>query len=587
MQNDWQVGSVELVAADYIEFSARTSDIGATLRQGKVQIARGINDFVYTLVRWNVGVLFRVSKVRNSAFDRETEDNSLDIPEKLSFTCEPVGTLKEGKFTPGIVSFPMVGDRVYGVNSVFLDRIFSGVGDDLVSMGTVSNYPDVHPFINAEKLLTSHFAILGNTGSGKSTTLRVLLDRLSKANDSFKENVRFLIFDVHGDYEHLKFARQINVQKMHLPLKELLSEDWEAALLPSEKTQKPILNRALQIARTSAENRRLIYAILTKMAVSDVTHDSFVMLKRSVTKWYTKVFGDSIDDTKVLHEWFQKYTEVQGEDELLRKISSVISEDLPQTIDGILATDTQSCNVTLDDIDEGFDIVFGEEEVQGNRRVRTNTETMMSRFRNLKSKYGDKNGLLNSDNGKPLQISDWTSVLHDESKFLVLNLTEFDDDALRLVSNYLVRAIFQSNYSMAQTSRDNMPFYYLYLDEAHRYVKENTNDESTAFEKIAREGRKFNIYLGIISQIPSELSRVVLSQTGAFFIHRIQNAMDLEFIQRNVPSATKTMVARLPSLKAGTVLLSGNAFDIPYELSVEADEYADVSASLSPISKER
>lgn len=584
MQNDWQVGSVELVTTDYLEFSARASDLEATLKQGKVQIARGVNDFVYTLVRWNIIVLFRVTKVRNSAYEKETEGNALDLTEKLAFTCEPVGTLQEGKFTPGIVCFPMVGDRVYGVNADFLSNIFSGIGDGLVSMGIVSNYPEVHPWMNVEKLLTSHFAILGNTGSGKSTTLRVLLDRFSNVTHRFKKDVRFLVFDVHGDYEKMNFAQKINIDSMHLPLKELQPEDWEAALLPSEKTQKPILNRALRIARTSAKNRRLIYALLTKMAVSDVTHDSFVMLKRSVTKWYGKVFENSVETQAILHDWFQKYTEVKGEDRLLKAIEKVIPEGSPQTIDAVLQSDEQSGAVTLDDLDEGFDIVFGEEEVQGNRRVRTNTETMMSRFRNLKSRYGGIDGLLNADHGEPLRIEEWTSFENSESKFLILNLTGLDDDALRLISNYLVRAIFQSNYLMGQINRSEMPFYYLYLDEAHRYVKENTGDESTVFERIAREGRKFNVYLGVISQIPSELSKVVLSQTGAFFIHRIQNSRDLDFIQRNVPSASQALVDRLPNLQAGTALLSGNAFDIPFELTVEAGKYADISSSISPLS---
>lgn len=583
MENKWQVGSVEVVAADYLDFSARASDLEATLREGRIQIARGVNDFVYTLVRWNTIVLYRIIKVRNSAYDKDVEGNSMDIAEKLLFTCEPVGTLQDGNFTPGIIYFPMVGDRVYGVNSTFLSNIFSKVGDGLVSMGTISNYSDVRPMLNLEKLLTSHLAILGNTGSGKSTTLRVLLDRLNTVTAKIKKSVRFLVFDVHGDYEQLEFTSQIDVSSMHLPLKELVPEDWEAALLPSAKTQKPILNRALQMARTSPANRRLIYAALTKMAVSDVTHDSFVMMKRSVTKWYSKVFGNQPRAQQIFKDWVQKYAEVKGEIPMLNLIAGVLPIDGPQTIDEILQSDTQANEVSLEDLDEGFEIVFGEEEVQGNRKVRTNTETMMGRFRNLKSKYGNKDGLLNAAHGQALQVDRWTSFQDDESRFLVLNLTGFDDDALRLISNYLVRSIFDFNFKAGQTSRDSMPFFYLYLDEAHRYVKENLDGESTVFDKIAREGRKFNVYLGVISQIPSELSRVVLSQTGAFFIHRIQNSLDLDFIQRNVPSATKALVARLPNLLAGTALLSGNAFEIPYELTVQAGEYAQASASLSPL----
>lgn len=582
MENEWRVGAIELVTANYLEFSARESDLASSLHLGELQSAHGVNDFVYTTVQWNATDLYRVVKVRNSAYDKVSDANSIGAVEKLLFTCEPVGTIVDGHFMSGIQSFPMVGDTVYGVSNSFLKRIFSGIGDGLVSMGRVSNYTDVAPTLNVGKILTSHIAILGNTGSGKSTTLRVFMDRLHLVESKLKESTKFIVFDVHGDYEQLEFTDQVSVRSMHLPLERLSLDDWEAALLPSEKTQKPLLNRALQIAKTTPENRKLIYAILTRLAIRDITQDSFVMLKRSVEKWYTAVFGNEQHSQAALKSWVQNFSKIEGEPQILSVISSAIPDNGPQTIDEVLQCTDEEYTISLEDIEEGFEIVFGEEEVQGNRRVRANTETMISRFRNLKSRYGDEGGILNAAHGMPLQVTDWTSS-NNHSKFVVLNLTEFDDDALRLISNYVVRSAFEMNYTLGQSDRNSMPFFYLYLDEAHRYVKTSTDGSSTIFERISREGRKFNVYLGIISQIPSELSRVVLSQTGAFFIHRIQNSTDLDFILHNVPSATQSLVSRLSSLRAGTALLSGNAVEIPFELTIDAGNYAIASSSISPL----
>lgn len=318
---------------------------------------------------------------------------------------------------------------------------------------------------------------------------------------------------------------------------------------------------------------------MAKKVIRNEASESFVLLKRAVSKWFALIFESDDEAMKSLEDWQQKYSDIIGEDKVINLLEGEIPAAGPHTIEGVINEYTES-KMTLDGLGVSFDIVFGEEEAKGNKRARMNTETMMGRFRNLESKYGN-DGVLSENHGDALTLE--RSTLGAE-KFFVLDLTNLDDDALRLVSNYLCRSVFEFNLHFDHTKRDEMPFNYLYLDEAHRYVRENSeSDDSTIFETIAREGRKFNVYLCVISQIPSELSKVVLSQTGAFFIHRIQNSADLDFIRRNVPSATDHLILRLSNLPAGTALLSGNAFEIPFELVVDAGEYGNVSSSLSPI----
>lgn len=576
--NERSIGIAELITASYLEFSVRINDIQDRLNNGTLQSIRGINDFVYSKAAWNILVLFRVTKVRNQTYDGTASPNSLESADKMIFTAEPMGSLVDSKFKSGASYFPMVGTPIYSADETMLKLIFDRIGDHRVNLGYVSNYPGVRPDINLKALLTSHIAILGNTGSGKSTTLRVLLGRLNSVKRHLKRSVKFIVFDVHGDYSQLSFAQNLPMQNMHLPLSKLTVDDWEAALLPSEKTQKPILRRTVQVAHCNAKGKKLIYAILARMAVADTTQDSFVALKRSVTKWYDKVFEST--DKSPLNNWIQHFADIENQQDLSDKIETAFKPGDPMSVDEVLASPLfRQDDLSLQDLEEAFEIVFGEEEVQGNRKVRVNAETMMSRFRNIVSRYGDINGILNEKNGDPISLDH--NVL-TKSKFWVVDLTGLDDDALRLVSNYLTRSVFERRLQFKNKKRSQMPFNYFFLDEAHRYVKQSQDQESTIFERIAREGRKFNVYLGIISQIPSELSKVVLSQTGAYFIHRIQNSQDLAFIQTNVPSATSTLVSRLPSLPAGTALLSGNAFEIPFELVVEAGDYGEVSKSISP-----
>lgn len=576
--NNWAIGEVELTSPSYIEFSVKPNDISDRLHDGIVQSIRGVNDFVYCNISWNITVIFRVSKIRNQGYDGNLSPNSLDTINRMIFTAEPMGTVVDSKFKPGVLRSPMVGMPIYGADEKVLSSLFSQIGDHLISLGPINNYPKVKPELNLSKILTSHIAILGNTGSGKSTTLRVLLDRINSVKKHLKRSARFIVFDVHGDYSNLGFAKHLYINKMHLPLGKLTVDDWESALLPSEKSQKPVLRRAIQIAHCNLSGQRFIYAILAKMAVADTTQESFVTLKRAVTKWYEKIYPN---DEAALNKWIQHFTEIENQESLMNKLDQVLDGTSFATIDDVLMEKSfYKDDISLTDFKESFEITFGEEEVQGDRRARINTETMMSRFRNLDSRYGGPKGILNRMNGAEISLNQQDLK---GSKFWIVDLTGLDDDALRLVSNYLARSVFENSLHFSNQHRNKIPFNYLYLDEAHRYVLQSQGVESSIFERIAREGRKFNVYIGIISQIPSELSKIVLSQTGAFFIHRIQNSLDLNYILANVPSATNDLVSRLPSLPHGTALLSGNAFDIPFELNVEAGEYGEASKSISPI----
>ncbi|WP_019039758.1 ATP-binding protein [Leuconostoc citreum] len=580
MKNDeWKIGIVDSVGEGIVTFVSNYTDIGHRINKGVLLSMNGVNDFVYTKLDVSTYILMRIFKIKNGTEDTLKMPNSFISVNKVTFFAEPLGILTNGKFISGAMQFPMVGKFVFGVTDQILSMFFSSVGDNLVSLGKVNNYPSVSPDLNLQKILTSHIAIVGNTGSGKSTTLRVLIDRIHGVQNRLNSLFKMFIFDVHGDYSEVEFTKKIIIHDMHLVLKNLSIDDWSAALLPSEKTQKPILSRALSIARVSAENKKILYAFLTKIALQSASQDGFALMKRTVSKWCILALPN---EKKLLDKWTLDYgVETDASKQIEYKIDAILEKISFNSINELVLHENHN-DFSLDDLEEAFDIVFGEEEVQGNRRSRTNTETMMARFRNLKNHYGGNDGILNKNHGDEITLRK-NDVQWQREKFFIVDLTQLDDVALRLVSNYLVRSVFLSNLNFDRKKRDEMPFNYLYLDEAHRYVQNSPEGESNIFDVVAREGRKFNVYMGVISQIPSELSKTVMSQIGAYFIHRIQNSTDLEYIKKNVPGATNNMISRLPALPAGTALLSGTAFDVPFEINIDAGLYGDASSSLSPI----
>jgi DNA helicase HerA-like ATPase len=107
----------------------------------------------------------------------------------------------------------------------------------------------------------------------------------------------------------------------------------------------------------------------------------------------------------------------------------------------------------------------------------------------------------------------------------------------------------------------------LVLEEAHRYISEHKNshfgEANKIFERVAKEGRKYGLFLMVSSQRPSELSKTVLSQCSNFIVHRIQNPDDLNHIRQMTPHISSNILYRLPSIPTQHALVFGSSVQIP------------------------
>lgn len=111
---------------------------------------------------------------------------------------------------------------------------------------------------------------------------------------------------------------------------------------------------------------------------------------------------------------------------------------------------------------------------------------------------------------------------------------------------------------------------HLILDEAHRYIRKDANYimRENIFEKIAREGRKYSLYLIISSQRPSELSQTVLSQCGNYIVHRIQNEVDMKYIYSVLPYFSDDYITKIKQAIPGEALIFGNCVPMPLMVKV-------------------
>ena len=151
--------------------------------------------------------------------------------------------------------------------------------------------------------------------------------------------------------------------------------------------------------------------------------------------------------------------------------------------------------------------------------------------------------------------------------------------------SYISKRVFEQSKNCETI--DGREVNVLLLEEAHRYIsndKENSQIfELDTFKRIAREGRKFGVFLFLSSQRPSELSGTLLSQANNFLLHRIKNNVDLEYLAKTVPYVTQNQLKRLSFLPTGTTYVVGELFPIPTEIDVHSPNKVDDVTQTPPI----
>jgi hypothetical protein len=155
------------------------------------------------------------------------------------------------------------------------------------------------------------------------------------------------------------------------------------------------------------------------------------------------------------------------------------------------------------------------------------------------------------------------ALLEDEENEIFIFETDFDRDVLDVVMFLFCKIIYKWSYEKHRQGQENKNIL-LILEEAHQYINEQENDEyklgTYYIERLAREGRKFDISLVISSQRPSELSKTVLSQCNSYIIHRINNKADLEFINRLLTISDRELLNIISGIEKQYAVVTGEAF---------------------------
>ncbi|MDD3323302.1 MAG: DUF87 domain-containing protein [Paludibacter sp.] len=267
-----------------------------------------------------------------------------------------------------------------------------------------------------------------------------------------------------------------------------------------------------------------------------------------------------------------------------------------EQIDELLAIETDSKKLQAGEyfdyrfLKTAVDLVLLEEEARGNSRIREFTSTMLSRLdfflynsecdfmRLTEQLYSNENDFLDKAFG--------ISPTNKTNQLIIVDSSEVGTDVLELMTSVVSRMIFDYRKKKQGDDRRKQPVH-LILDEAHRYIKKDAEYilKENIFERIAREGRKFSLYLLISSQRPSELSSTVLSQCGNYIIHRIQNEIDMKYIYSVLPYFSDDYTTKIKQSVPGESLIFGNCVPMPLQVKIHRAN-PDPNSENCDISKE-
>lgn len=547
-----------------------------------------------------------------------------NLDSSREIVLKPIGTInRDNKFSLGVGIFPSLYADVEIVLASDLDLILEGVKDDekdtsgihkTFSIGVSKSMLNYQINLNINSFFNIHTAILGNSGSGKSNTVAHILQQIFKKERNYAIGAKTILFDSNGEYKKaftsagltdeidIKFYKPTKIdsnlddgqESFPMPYYLMNLDEWLGFLMASELTQKPFWDKVLQttfkfykiVNESDHDNTSFInyfkWKILNILALVNSQIDSDTARVTAARSVIFRCGQLLVEEERLkpikdfLSEAESKCTITFGNNnaQLLNFITSKrdeIDEDSAMSIDVLKLQPGEYYDYRFLAI--AVEMTLLEEEARGNVRIREYASTMITRLDYfLNNPVCD---FMKSDKQDYKDIDDYLrsvfGIKGDDKKkqLIVIDLSEINSETLELLTSVVSRMLFDYRKRLYGEARRQQPIH-LIMDEAHRYIRKSGVYilRENIFEKIAREGRKYSLYLVISSQRPSELSETVLSQCGNYIVHRIQNEIDLKYVYSVLPYFSDDFVNKIKQSVPGEALIFGTCVPMPLQVKV-------------------
>lgn len=544
------------------------------------------------------------------------EDNRSVVGEIININTDVinillVGEIRNNVFTSGVIKKPTFKSGARLIYKSELELILGR--QDIASRNTLylgkSNiYEGYNVSANLTDFFSNHFAIIGNTGSGKSCGVARILQNIFLHNsDGNPKNAHLVIFDVYGEYNKSlevlnkipdlgfkNFSSKTDMTEgelVNIPAYFLGVDDLALLLNATSSNQLAILEKTLKLVyifkatddvaknykndiiastlleiltsgKTSTQIRDQVIAVLSRYNTETLNIDAQI-----VQPGYTRTIKQclNIDQSG-------KINSLQFVIEYLEKFQKLDLSNLDLKHDLVYS---------LDDLYYALDFALISEGVLKSDRIYDDNNQLKTRLQQI----------INSDNKLFFKTDEYMtkaeyirnlfkSIEGRNVQIVNMNLNYIDERFAKVLTKIYTKMFF--DFATNLNERASYPIH-LILEEAHRYVQNDTDIKILGyniFDRIAKEGRKYGVLLGLITQRPSELSTTALSQCSNFITFRMFHPTDIEIISSISSNVDASVIEKLKSLVPGTAMVFGVSFKIPLLIKLDLPDPMPESTSV-------
>lgn len=507
-----------------------------------------------------------------------------------------LGEIVNGKLLGGVIRKPSLDAKIRVIQEQEIPMICGSDTQGYLKLGVSPFYNDYPVFLDVNNFFSNHFAIFGNSGSGKSCGISRLFQNMFHDQRLFPYKANIILFDSSGEYYnafkdlnsinsnyHYRFYStnevESNGEKLRLPIFLLNVTDLALLLQATSHSQLPIIERMLKLALVFSQtdmdannykNHLIAKAIMTVLYTNETSPNKrneifSILASCSTPEFNLEAVVQGIGYTRKFRECFLIDSQGQFSESVL--LTEYVSSFIKPEYDNY--EPKGGVYYTLDTLEKALNFTLISEGWLRNENTYGDAVTIKVRLHSL----------IVGDTAKYFDYSDFVSLetylssmlINNGDKYQIvnINLDDVDDDFAKVITKIYSRLIFE--FAKGLKERASIPFH-IVVEEAHRYIQNDTDRfliGYNIFERIAKEGRKYAVILGLISQRPVELSDTVISQCSNFLIFKMNHPVDVDYIRKMVPNISDEIVEKQKTLQAGTCLAFGMAFRIPLIVKME------------------
>ena len=501
-----------------------------------------------------------------------------------------LGEIINGRLYGGVIRKPSLDSTIRVITKEEIPLIVGESKPGFMPLGVSPFYNDFPVYMNVNSFFSNHFAIFGNSGSGKSCGVSRIIQNMFHDKNLFPYKSNIIMFDSSAEYYNaLRNLNEINPnfhyrffstneidgvgEKIRVPIWLLNVDDLCLLLQITNHSQIPIIERMLKLALIFSEsgdiskqykNHLIAKAVMTILYTNETAANKrneifSILASCSTDEFNLEAPIQGIGYTRKFRECFLIDGQGQFSESVLltEYVSSFIKEEFE-------SYEPKGGNYyDLDTLEKALNFTLISEGWLRNENTYGDAVTIRVRLHSL----------IIGEYAKYFDVKDYVTqeqylsslLISDSKKYQLVNINfdDVDDWFAKVITKVYTRIIFA--FAKGLKDRGSIPFNII-VEEAHRYIQNDTDSfliGYNIFDRVAKEGRKYGVLLGLISQRPVELSDTVISQCSSFLIFKMNHPTDVEYIRKMVPNISDEIIEKQKTLQSGTCLGFGMAFTIP------------------------